>query len=107
MGDFLDAECVINVLFEKGVFTKKLWKLDKVSASSYDVSFELADSARIAGFTIFIRGTYPCGSGAWRPSLYRPRLLRPRVSDISFATKSIISSLICSTRRALPLIDPL
>jgi hypothetical protein len=60
MDDFLDAECVINALFTEGVFTKKVWKLDKVSANSYDVSFEFADSARIAGFTIFIKGTYHC-----------------------------------------------
>jgi hypothetical protein len=60
MDGFLDADCVIDALFEKGVFTKKAWKLDKVTASSYDVSFEFADSARIAGFTIFIKGTYHC-----------------------------------------------
>jgi hypothetical protein len=60
MDGLLDADCVIDSLFKHGVFTKKLWKLDKVSASSYDVSFELADSARIAGFTIFIKGTYHC-----------------------------------------------
>jgi hypothetical protein len=60
MNDFLDAECVISTLFKNGVFTKKQWKLDKVTASSYDVSFELADSARIAGFIIIIKGTYHC-----------------------------------------------
>jgi hypothetical protein len=60
MGGLLDAECVINALFEKGVFTRKFWKLDKMSAGSYDVSFELADSARIAGFTIFIRDACHC-----------------------------------------------
>ncbi|MDR2258578.1 MAG: hypothetical protein LBE14_05455 [Treponema sp.] len=60
MDELLDADCVIDALFEKGIFTKKLWKLDKVTASSYDVSFEFADSARIAGFTIFIKGTYHC-----------------------------------------------
>jgi hypothetical protein len=60
MGDFLDAECVINALFREGVFRKKLWKLDRVTASSYDVSFEFADSARIAGFVIYIKGTYHC-----------------------------------------------
>jgi hypothetical protein len=60
MDGFLDADCVINALFGAGVFTIKLWKLNKVTASSYDVSFEFADSARIAGFTIFIKGTYHC-----------------------------------------------
>jgi hypothetical protein len=55
MGDFLDAECVINALFAEGVFTRKLWKLGKVSADSYDVCFEFEDSARIAGFTIFVK----------------------------------------------------
>jgi hypothetical protein len=60
MDAFLDADCVITTLFTRGVFTKRLWKLNRVSAPSYDVNFELADAARIAGFTIFIRGTYHC-----------------------------------------------
>jgi len=58
--DYLEADCVLNALFAKGVFTKKDWKLNRVTASSYDASFELADSARIAGFTIYIIGTYHC-----------------------------------------------
>jgi len=60
LNDFLDADCVINALFEKGVFTKKIWKLNKVTASSYDVNFEFANVAKIAGFTIYIKGTYHC-----------------------------------------------
>jgi hypothetical protein len=60
MDGFLDAECVIGALFRNGVFIERQWKLNKVTASSYDVSFELANSARIAGFTIFIKGTYHC-----------------------------------------------
>ena len=60
MDDFLDADCVINALFAKGVFSRKLWKLGRGTASSYDVSFEFADSARIAGFTVYIKGTYHC-----------------------------------------------
>jgi hypothetical protein len=60
MNDFLDADCVINALFTKGVFTKKIWKLSKVSANSYDTTFEFTDSARITGFTIYIKGTYHC-----------------------------------------------
>jgi hypothetical protein len=60
MDDFLDADCVLDTLFKKGVFTRKLWKLEKGTASSYDVCFEFADSARIAGFIIFIKGTYHC-----------------------------------------------
>jgi hypothetical protein len=80
MGDFLDAECVLDALFEGGVFTRKLWKLDKVTASSYDVSFEFADSARIAGFTIFIKGTFHCiGLTAF---LNRSRQFRLSVADI-------------------------
>jgi hypothetical protein len=60
MDGFLEADCVVNTLFEKGVFTRKLWKLNKVTADSYDVSFEIADSARIAGFVVYIKGTYHC-----------------------------------------------
>ena len=60
MDGFLDADCVINALFAKGVFSKKSWKLSRVTANSYDVIFEFADSARIAGFTVYIIGTYHC-----------------------------------------------
>jgi hypothetical protein len=60
MTGYLDADCVFNTLFTKGVFTRKIWKLDRITANDYYVSFELVDSARIAGFTIYIRGTYHC-----------------------------------------------
>ena len=60
MNDFLDADCVIGALFSKGVFTRKIWKLSRGTANSYDVNFEFSDSARIAGFTIYIKGTYHC-----------------------------------------------
>ena len=60
MDDFLDADCVLTALFGKGVFTKKIWKLSRGIASSYDVTFDFANSARIAGFTVYIKGTYHC-----------------------------------------------
>jgi len=60
MTDYLEADCVLNSLFAKGIFTEKDWKLKRVTSSSYDVSFEFADSARIAGFTVYIIGTYHC-----------------------------------------------
>ena len=60
MNDFLDADCVINALFSKGVFVQKVWKLSRGTASNYDVNFEFTDSARIAGFTIYIKGTFHC-----------------------------------------------
>ena len=60
MDNFLDADCVINALFAKGVLTQKLWKLNKGTTNSYDVNFEFADSARIAGFTFYIKGIYHC-----------------------------------------------
>jgi hypothetical protein len=60
MDGLLDAECVLDALFDHHVFTRKLWKLSKVTANSYDVLFEFEDSARCAGFTIFIQGTYHC-----------------------------------------------
>jgi hypothetical protein len=60
MDGFLDADCVINALFDKGVFSRKSWKLSKGIANSYDVIFEFANSARIAGFTVYIKGTYHC-----------------------------------------------
>jgi hypothetical protein len=60
MNDFLDADCVIGALFAKGVFIQKIWKLSRGTANSYDVNFEFIDSARIAGFTIYIKGTYHC-----------------------------------------------
>ena len=60
MNDFLDAGCVFDALFIKGILTKRIWKLNRVTASSYDVNFEFANMARIAGFTIYIKGTYHC-----------------------------------------------
>ncbi|MCL2196575.1 MAG: hypothetical protein FWB77_03060 [Treponema sp.] len=60
MDDFLDADCVINALFNKGIFTRKIWKLDKVTTDNYITTFEFTDSARIAGFIIYIKGTYHC-----------------------------------------------
>jgi hypothetical protein len=60
MNDFLDADCVIRSLFEMGVFIKKIWKLSRGTTDSYDVTFEFAESARIAGFIIYIKGTYHC-----------------------------------------------
>ena len=60
MNGFLDADCVINALFDKGIFIRKLWKLSRGTVSSYDVVFEFADSARTAGFTVYIKGTYHC-----------------------------------------------
>ena len=60
MIDFLDGDCVFLSLFEKKVLTRKEWKISKITSSSYDVTFELEKSARIAGFTIYIKGTYHC-----------------------------------------------
>lgn len=60
MEGFLDADCVVEALFTKRVLTRKVWKLTKGTANSYDITFEIADSARIAGFTVYIIGTYHC-----------------------------------------------
>jgi hypothetical protein len=60
VNDFLDAECVINALFEKGILARKVWKLSKGTADNYSVNFEFVDSARIAGFLFYIKGTYHC-----------------------------------------------
>lgn len=60
MDNFLDADCVLNALFEKGVLVKKVWKLDKGTTSHYDVLLELTTSAKIVGFVIYIKGTYHC-----------------------------------------------
>jgi hypothetical protein len=60
MPGFLDADCVISALFAKGVFTRKLWKLERVEAHSYYVSFEFAGSARAAGFMVSVLGGIHC-----------------------------------------------
>ena len=60
MNDFLDAECVLTVLFNRNILTKKNWKLAKGMANSYNVTFELGNSARIVGFAVYIKGTYHC-----------------------------------------------
>jgi hypothetical protein len=60
MDGFLDADCVTEALFNKGVLTRKPWKLNKAKINSYDIIFELADSARIMGFTIYIKEARHC-----------------------------------------------
>jgi hypothetical protein len=60
LDDLLDADCVFNALFIKGVLAKRIWRLNRVSADNYDVNFELANSARIVGFTVYIKGTCHC-----------------------------------------------
>ena len=60
MDGFLEADCVINALFSKGVLIKKYWKLDKITADSYDVTFEYMDKLKIVGFIIYIKGIYHC-----------------------------------------------
>ena len=54
MGDFLDAECVFSTLISDGVFTLKVWKNTAGEKTSYHVMFELVESARRAGFIIYI-----------------------------------------------------
>jgi hypothetical protein len=60
MNDFLDADCVLNALFSKGVLIRKDWKLNKGTAIMYEVTFEFKETAKIAGFVIYIKGTYHC-----------------------------------------------
>jgi len=60
MDDYLEADCVINALFNKGVFIKKEWKLRKGTADYYTATFEFKDAIKIAGFIIYIKGTYHC-----------------------------------------------
>jgi hypothetical protein len=60
LNDFLDAECVFTALFNKGILTRKQWKLNRITANNYDVNFEFVNTARIAGFTVYIKGTYHC-----------------------------------------------
>jgi hypothetical protein len=54
MGDFLDADCVFAALISDGVFTLKVWKNTMGDKPYYNVMFEMAESARIAGFTIYV-----------------------------------------------------
>jgi hypothetical protein len=60
LNDFLDADCVFTAFFSKNVLTKKQWKLTRVTNNSYDVNFEFENSAKIVGFTVYIKGTYHC-----------------------------------------------
>jgi hypothetical protein len=60
MPGFLDAGCVLSAFFAKGVFTRKLWKLERAEAHSYYVNFEFVGSARITGFMVFVRGGVHC-----------------------------------------------
>jgi len=54
MGDFLDADCVFATLIGGGIFTLKSWKNTIGEKTYYNVLFELAESARTAGFVIYI-----------------------------------------------------
>ncbi|MDR2575531.1 MAG: hypothetical protein LBC52_03720 [Treponema sp.] len=54
MGDFLDADCVFAALISGGVFTMKVWKNTMGDKSYYHVMFDLASSARRAGFVIYV-----------------------------------------------------
>jgi len=54
MGDFLDADCVFSALISGGVFTQKVWKNTIGSKLDYNVMFDLAESARRAGFVIYV-----------------------------------------------------
>jgi hypothetical protein len=54
MADFLDADCVFGTLVSDGVFTLKVWKNTRGDKPYYNVMFDLASSARMAGFTIYV-----------------------------------------------------
>ena len=54
MGDFLDADCVFATLISGGVFTLKVWKNTLGNKSFYNVIFDLAESARRAGFVVYV-----------------------------------------------------
>jgi len=54
MGDFLDADCVFAALISAGVFTPKIWKNTIGNKLNYNVMFDLTESARMAGFVIYI-----------------------------------------------------
>ena len=60
MSDYLDAECVFVNLFSNSIFTFKVWKNTVGEKLSYQVSFELADSARRAGFLVYIKEARHC-----------------------------------------------
>ena len=60
MDDFLDAECVFSTLISGGVFSFKIWKNTLGEKLTYHVSFELAESARRAGFLIYIKEERHC-----------------------------------------------
>jgi len=54
MDNFLDADCVFAALISNGIFTSKVWKNTMGTKPYYDVMFDLADSARRAGFVIYL-----------------------------------------------------
>ena len=54
MGNFLDADCVFATLITNGVFMLKVWKNTIGDKPHYNVMFDLAESARRAGFVVYI-----------------------------------------------------
>jgi hypothetical protein len=59
MPDYLDADCVMSALFDKGLFTRKEWRLPKAT-EEYSIFLEFESSAKIAGFNIYIIGSRQC-----------------------------------------------
>jgi len=56
MGDFLDADCVFTTLISGGVFMLKVWKNTMGDKPHYHVMFDFAESARRAGFVVYVVG---------------------------------------------------
>jgi len=60
MGDYLDADCVFGTLISDGIFALKVWKNTLGEKPHYNVMFELSESARRAGFVVYIKESRHC-----------------------------------------------
>jgi hypothetical protein len=58
--EYLDAECVLGILFEKNILTRREWKNKSNQMRYYYVRFEHTGSARVSSFVIYVNNSKHC-----------------------------------------------
>jgi hypothetical protein len=60
MEDYLDADCVLGILFEKNILADRKWKNKSNQMRYYYVRFEHVGSARVSSFMIYVTDSRHC-----------------------------------------------
>jgi hypothetical protein len=58
--EYLDAECVLEILFEKNILERREWKNKSNQMRYYYVRFEHGGSARVSSFVIYVNDSRHC-----------------------------------------------